>query len=129
MAGCGCGCGGNEETRFVYSCSGGADLGEIADKVTRKLSKDGCLTTVCLAGLGADLSGFVESAKSADLNVTIDGCGVLCAKKTLERHGVKPLSFSMTELGLAKGKTPASDEIVNEIFKMIKEKVENRNAC
>ncbi|HQO08734.1 MAG TPA: putative zinc-binding protein [Clostridiales bacterium] len=122
MADCGCGCGGG--IKLVYACSGCADVGDIADRIARKLKRDGSANMTCLAGLGADLSGFVESAKSADINITVDGCGVLCAKKTLQRHSIEPMSFCITQMGLLKGKTPVSDEIVNEISELIKEKIE-----
>jgi len=73
----------------------------------------------CLASIGAHLSGFVESAKGADENITIDGCPVACAKKNLEHIGIKPKSFILTEMGLVKGKTFVSGEVVNEIYKKI----------
>jgi uncharacterized metal-binding protein len=65
----------------------------------------------CLAGVGADLSGFVESAKAADLNIAVDGCPVQCAKKTLERIGITPVSFVLTDYGIEKGKTPLTEEL------------------
>ncbi|MDD1744422.1 MAG: putative zinc-binding protein [Candidatus Methanoperedens sp.] len=49
-------------TRLIYSCSGGSNVGEIADRVARKLRSEGFGTMTCLASIGAHLSGFVESA-------------------------------------------------------------------
>ncbi len=101
-------------TRLIYSCSGASNVGEIADRVARKLRAEGFGTMTCLASIGAHLSGFVESAKGADENITIDGCPVACARKNLEHIGVKPKSFILTEMGLVKGKTPVNVEIVDE---------------
>jgi uncharacterized metal-binding protein len=99
--------------KLIYSCSGAADVGQIADGVTRKLRDRGFARMTCLAGIGADLSGFVESARAADVNITIDGCGTLCAKKALERIGVAPASYVLTDFGIEKGKTPPTDDIVH----------------
>lgn len=115
-------CCGGGKTRLVYGCSGCSDVGEIADKTARKLSKDGFGKMTCLAGVGAHLSGFVESAKGADEAITIDGCPVACAKKSLEHIGVTPKSYILTEMGLVKGKTPVTETVVSKISDQIKEK-------
>ncbi len=47
---------------------------------------EGFGTMTCLASIGAHLSGFVESAKGADENITIDGCLVACGKKTCAKN-------------------------------------------
>lgn len=120
MADC---CGGG--TKLIYACSGAADVGEIADRVTRKLRSEGNFLMTCLAGIGAGLSGYVESAKGADENITIDGCPVACAKKTLERIGVTPTSYILTDLGLVKGKTAVTEEIIIEMS----EKIKGSNGC
>ncbi len=62
----------------------------------------------CLASIGAGLSGYVQSAKGAGENITIDGCSVACAKKALENIGVTPTAYILTDLGLIKGKSPAT---------------------
>jgi uncharacterized metal-binding protein len=111
-------CGG--KTRLIYACSGAADVGEIADQVARKLRSEGFANMSCLAGVGAGLSGYVQSAKGADENITIDGCPVACAKKSLERIGVTPTSYILTELELVKGESPASEKMVAQICEKIK---------
>jgi len=45
------------ETKLIYSCSGSAVVGEIADHVTRKLQDAGFAKMTCLAGVGSGLSG------------------------------------------------------------------------
>lgn len=45
-----CGCN-NTKTRLIYSCSGCADVGEIADQVARKLTRDGYGKMTCLASI------------------------------------------------------------------------------
>ena len=102
MAECCCG---NEAVKLLYSCSGGADVGALSDRIARRLAKEGFGKMSCLAGVGADISGFIESAKCAEQNITIDGCPLRCAAKNFENRGIKPLSFVLTELGFEKGKT------------------------
>jgi uncharacterized metal-binding protein len=59
----------------------------------------------CLAGIGGDLSGFIQSAKDAPRMIAIDGCDVGCAKAILERAEV-PLKdyIVLTTLGIEKNK-------------------------
>ena len=112
-----CGCGGT--TKIIYACSGAADVGEISDRVARTLRNNGFGNMTCLAAIGAHLSGFIESAKAADENITIDGCPVACARKNLEHIGVTPKSYILTEMGLVKGKTEVSDEIIEVVCSKI----------
>jgi uncharacterized metal-binding protein len=107
-------------TKLLYSCSGSADVGKLADLVSRKLRDDGYARMTCLAGVGADLSGFIASAQGADENITIDGCSQECARKGLERIGVTPRSIVLTEMGCEKGKTTVTENLVSEISSRIK---------
>lgn len=106
--------------KLLYSCSGAADVGKLADLVSRKLRDDGYARMTCLAGVGADLQGFVQSAKGSDENVTIDGCATACAKKSLERIGVTPSAFILSDFGCLKGSTAVEDALVNDIAEKIK---------
>lgn len=107
-------------TRLIYSCAGSADVGEIADRVTRKLRDEGYARMTCLAGIGAGLSGYVQSAKGANKVITIDGCSTACARKCLERIDVIPASYILTDMGLEKHETPVTEKIIDEIFEKIK---------
>jgi len=112
-------CSGDAKT-LVLACSGGSNAGQIANNVMIELDKKGVGNAYCLAGIGAALSGFVESAKAARI-VVIDGCPVACGKKALERHGIE-LSryFVVTELGIEKthdfsNLDRETKEVLNEI--------------
>ena len=65
----------NEKTTVVYSCSGCADVGEVADQIGRKLRRDGLAShkASCIVGIGAGLAPFIDAAKAADTVITIDG--------------------------------------------------------
>lgn len=106
-------------TRMIYACSGAADVGEIADGVARKLRDEGFAKMSCLAAIGADLSGYVQTAKAADTVVAIDGCSTGCARKNFERIGITPVSYVLTEMGLEKGASPVTGENIARIVDTI----------
>jgi uncharacterized metal-binding protein len=100
---------------LLYTCSGASDVGELADRTARKLWKKGFAKKTCLAGVGGDVPGFVQSAKGAELNITVDGCPIACARKSLERIGVKPVSIMLADLGFKKGESPVTEENIARI--------------
>lgn len=108
---------------ILYACSGASDVGEISDKVARKLRLENAGKMSCLAGIGANVSGYIETAKGADQCIVIDGCPVNCAKKIFEKQGLKGKFFILTEFGLEKGKTPVTEEVVDEMFEKIKKNI------
>lgn len=110
-----------QKTNIVYACSGCADVGEVADQVSRKLRKDGFATAKasCLVGIGAGLTPFIEAAKAADTIIAIDGCGICCAQKLLEKAGFQVQTVVLTEMGLEKGKTIPSPELTNTLCQSV----------
>jgi uncharacterized metal-binding protein len=106
---------------LLYPCSGAADVGELADRAVRKLWKEGFAQKTCLAGVGGDIAGFVQSAKGADMNITVDGCPTACARKGLERIGVKPVSIMLADLGYKKGESPVTEDKIEHIAAAVKE--------
>ncbi|MBE3123239.1 MAG: putative zinc-binding protein [Planctomycetes bacterium] len=100
-----CGGGGAKKTVLLYACSGAANVAEIADHAARELTAAGCGSMFCLAGLGADIQGMVQTARDADLNVLIDGCPMECARKVFDRHGITNYTqVRVTDLGIEKVK-------------------------
>jgi len=107
-------CGGGGRNVLLYACSGGANVAEIADRAARTLMAEGRGSMFCLAGLGADIQGMVQTARDADLNLVIDGCPMDCAKKIFDRHGITDyVQVKVTDLGIEKKKgIRAGDEQV-----------------
>lgn len=115
-----CACGG--KAMMVFPCSGAADVGELADRAARLLSKETCVKMSCLAGIGGNISGFIASANGADLVIAIDGCQAACAKKTLETHGVKKFKhMTVTGCGFDKGKSPVTEQNIEKVYKHAKQ--------
>jgi uncharacterized metal-binding protein len=117
MAGCSCGEG--CEKRLVYACSGAANTGLLADQVMRSLDREGQAEASCLAALGAGLSGFIETARSAGGAVVIDGCRVGCGAKIFEGRGLAFTHFVMTDFEVEKGKTAITEELVEAVTERI----------
>ena len=104
---------------LVFPCSGGADVGELSDRVARKMAKCGQVKMFCLAGIGAHIPGMIESAKAAKKLISIDGCPVSCAKKTLEHAGFTPVAYNLKDMGFEKGKTTVGDNSVAQVLSKI----------
>ena len=119
MAQCSCNCDDNQKLRLLYACSGAADVGHIADLVARRLDNEEWGGMSCLSGIGADLSGFIASAREAD-NIIIDGCPVGCGRKMFEARGLPFTEIVMTQQGLVKGSSPATLEVVERMAETVK---------
>lgn len=120
---CSCSCGGN--TNLIYACSGAANTGYLADAVARSLTKDCVGKMTCLSAIGAELGGFIESAKAADRNIIIDGCSVSCGKKIFEKMALPYEQYLITEEGIEKGKTEITTEVIERVSNSIKGKICN----
>ncbi|CQR70856.1 DGC domain protein [Sporomusa ovata DSM 2662] len=122
MSGCNCGGEVPEVSRIMYPCDGCADVGEVSDQVCRKLRREGFAqaSMSCLSGIAAHMQPFIDAAKKANQVVAVDGCPVGCAKKVLEHVEISPISYVLTQMGLEKGKTEVTQQIINEISEKIK---------
>ncbi len=119
-----------EAGTLIFPCSGGSDVGELSDRLARKMAKCGQAKMFCLAGIGAHVPGMVESAKAANKIIAIDGCQVLCSKKILEHAGFNPISFNLKEIGFEKGKTQVSEENIEKAANKISGgKSEETSSC
>lgn len=96
-----CAC--NSANTLVFACSGGSNVGQIANAAALELDRAGIGRMYCLIGVSAHLGGMVDSAAGADYRIVIDGCAVACARKAAEHAGVRVDGYTVvTELGIAK---------------------------
>ena len=101
---------------MIFSCSGAADVGEIADRAARKLTREGKGRMFCMAGLGGRISGILKTTEAADGVLAIDGCPLNCVKFSLEQAGFTAFKhMQLADLGLEKGKSPANEESINRV--------------
>ncbi len=90
---------------MILACSGGSNVGQLTNQAAVELTREGFGKMFCLAGIGGQLSGFVQSAKDISQMVAIDGCAVGCAKAILEQAEVPLKNYIVvTELGVEKNK-------------------------
>ncbi len=83
----------NHETKtlpIVYSCSGCSNVAQLANHVAVRLDRGGDAEMSCIAGVGGDVPSLLKIAHSGRPILAIDGCPLVCAKKSLERHGIAP---------------------------------------
>lgn len=90
---------------MILACSGGSNVGQLSNQAAVELTQEGFGKMFCLAGIGGQFSGFVQSAKDVPMMVAIDGCQVGCAKAILNQAQV-PLNhyLVLTDEGIEKNK-------------------------
>ncbi len=107
----GCSCSGG--VKLIFACSGASDVGEIADRTARKLTREGVGRMFCLTGIGGRVASIVKTAKAADTILAIDGCAQDCARHCLEEAGFSGFShLQLGAIGMEKGMSPVTDEAV-----------------
>jgi len=100
-------------SKLIFACSGAVDVGEIADRVARKLTAEGKGKMFCTAGLGGRVGPIMKTTEVAEKVVAIDGCALDCVRLSLELAGFTNFAHvRVTDLGMEKGKSPATDERV-----------------
>jgi uncharacterized metal-binding protein len=109
----------------VVACSGASNVGQIANNAAIELAKEKIAGFFCLAGVGAHIEGMVKSGREADLMISIDGCPVQCAAKTLQHAEIEPaIQIIVTDLGIEKSHemalTPGDFE---QVVKKVKEEL------
>ncbi len=102
---CATGSGQNGMT-MILSCSGGSNVGQLANQAAVELTKEGYGKMFCLAGIGGHLSGFVQSAKDVGKLVVLDGCEIGCSKAILDHLEIPMTAYIVLtkELGIEKNK-------------------------
>ena len=95
----------------VYACSGCSDVGEIADRVARQLTRDSAAQMSCLAGIGGRVKSLVIKAENAERILVVDGCPLNCAAHTLRLAGFNRFDhLELHKIGFRKGSCPVTEE-------------------
>ncbi|TFG55875.1 MAG: hypothetical protein E4H30_06120 [Methanomassiliicoccus sp.] len=61
---------------MIFSCSGGCNVGQIANAAVFRLATGGTGKIACLAAVSAGMPGPVTGAKQAMMVLAVDGCPV-----------------------------------------------------
>jgi len=108
---------------LIFPCSGGSNVGQIANEAAKKLNASGYGKMYCLAGIGGHVSSVIESTKVAKKIIAIDGCPVACAKNTLKHAGFSiDKHVVVTDLGIKKeiGFEISTEQINKVVRKVIR---------
>ena len=107
----------------LYACAGGSNVGQMANKVAVELTKKGKVMIMCTVGIGGDVPGILKSTEGTDEIIAIDGCALVCAKKSLERAGFTvDKHVILSELGMKKNKElDLNENEVNETMVKVEE--------
>jgi uncharacterized metal-binding protein len=110
-----CSCDG-VKPKLIFACSGGADVGAMADQAARQLAREGAGRMFCLAGIGGRVSGIMQTTAAAETLLAINGCPVACASAVLRQAGFNEFQeIQLAELGCDKGHTPPSLQVLERI--------------
>lgn len=102
--------------KLIFPCSGGSDVGALADLTARQLTRDGSGKMYCLAGIGGQIPGILSTTRGAGKILAIDGCPMNCAKKILELAGFSEFEhLCLADVGFQKGQSAATPENVAQV--------------
>ena len=119
--------GGNEI--MILACSGGSNVGQLANQAAVELTQEGFGKMFCLAGIGGQLSGFVQSVKDVPVMVAIDGCQVGCAKAILENVQVPMKHYLViTDEGIENNKNFSLERADINLVKAAVKRVANQSS-
>ena len=114
---CQCEC--SAAPKLIFACSGAADVGAISDQVARKMTMDGHGKMFCMAGIGGDISGIIETTKAASEILAIDGCQLDCVKHSLQNAGFTDFKhIRVTDCGMKKGESDVSNTNIAKVAEM-----------
>lgn len=105
-------------TSGIYACAGGSNVGQMSNRVAVELARQGKGKIMCTVGIGGKVPGIIKSTEGTDEIIAIDGCALICARKSLELAGFAiDKHIVLTELGMQKDKDlDLQDNEVREIM-------------
>ena len=115
-----------EKKIIILACSGASNTSAYSDRVATKLMLQGKPKMLCLARFLFD-EDFSKTSKS-DLEsmgdsgelVVIDGCNINCAEMIMKNSGITKFKHvNITDFGIVKGKTPVTEDKIDEIIRYI----------
>jgi uncharacterized metal-binding protein len=122
--GCSCGCNSDKHKTLVFACSGAYDVGLLSDEIARELETRDKAFMECLSGISAEIPEIIDYAKSAHVNVLIDGCHVNCVKKIFNLKNItNVVHFSVEDFGFKRDNTEITEDVVQSITDIIEKQI------
>ena len=104
----------------IVACSGASNTGAYSDLVARKLMSSGKAKMLCLARFAIDEKFAEKSKKEYSDIVVLDGCPINCAEEILKQKDITNYKhINTTDFGIVKGKTPVTEDKIEEIVNYI----------
>ena len=111
-------------TKLIFACSGGSDVGCLADLGAREAAKRGAGRMYCLAGIGGRVEPMLETTRAAVKILAIDGCPQNCAEKVLVLAGFQDFQhLQLSDLTFVKGTSEPTPERVRRVADAAVEKL------
>jgi uncharacterized metal-binding protein len=111
--------------KLIFACSGGADVGCLADLGAREAARLGTGRMYCLAGIGGRVEPILKTTRSAAKILAIDGCEQNCAQKALELAGFRDFEhLQLRDLKFSKGQSEPTSERVQLVARAAVEKLQ-----
>jgi uncharacterized metal-binding protein len=107
---------------LLVSCSGASNTGCYADRAVRQIAEAQLAEMICLPKLAINDKKLIEKMKTTTKKIVVlDGCPINCAEKILKEKNINNFThINVTQFGITKGKTPMSEEKLNEVVDYIK---------
>lgn len=106
----------------VFSCSGSANVGQLANSCALRLESEGLAVFACIASVGCHEEKMLDLAKRSPKVLALDGCPTSCCSRTLEHAGIIiDAKATMTELiGMAKehNSLPVEADVKNAMTRL-----------
>ncbi len=110
---------------LVFTCSGAANVGQVANQAAVDLQQEGVAKMLCLAAIGGNVQSMIAMAQAGKQVVGIDGCPEGCTQKTMERAQLSLTHHVVvTELGFEKCAFDGTTN--NEMLNTVKQTVRDR---
>jgi uncharacterized metal-binding protein len=109
----------------VFTCSGAANVGQIANQAAVDLQQERIATMLCHAAIGSHNEDMIALGRSADRVVGIDGCSVACTKNALE-HAEVPMTDHIVVTNLSLTKKPHDGMLDANAVTRVKNAVKGR---
>ena len=111
---------------LVFTCSGAANVGRVANRAAVDLQQEGFSKMLCLAAIGGNVPSMIAMAQAGKQVVGIDGCPVACTRKTMERANLSLTHhIVVTELGFQKAAFSGTieDNMLGTVKQTVRDKV------
>ncbi|MCE5296894.1 MAG: putative zinc-binding protein [Euryarchaeota archaeon] len=112
---------------MIFPCAGACNVGQLANDLTKDMSKKGIGRMACIAAVGSGGMMAINAAKQTKVILAVDGCPVGCAKKILEKNGIVPtVHVLVTDIGMKKtDELSYSEDEMKRMFKLTMDRLKS----